>query len=99
MVGATGIGGVPDITTTEQRQPRVKRTECASSATQDSVAISPEAQHAAKTAQWATMAAQESDLEEQRIAEARARLEEGIHRMNRVVREVAARVCKYISVG
>jgi anti-sigma28 factor (negative regulator of flagellin synthesis) len=70
----------------------------ASAAPAATVAFSAEGQEASEVAQLAQRVAQESEVRAEMVAEAKQNLEEGTHRMQDVVRFVAARLTRYVDM-
>ena len=97
MVGIQGIAGVPEPVGGARVQGRSKTPAPSTGPSTDGLDISPQAAQAATAA--ATRAAAtdgQSEVREERVAEARQRLEEGTHRLQEVVLDVASRLSKFV---
>jgi flagellar biosynthesis anti-sigma factor FlgM len=94
MVGIQGIGNVPEPIGPKSGAGKAKETEKSTVST-DNVSISSEAAQAAEIIQAAT-AAGVSEIRQERVEEARANIEQGTYKVQDVVRQVAARLTKYL---
>ncbi|MCL4218823.1 MAG: flagellar biosynthesis anti-sigma factor FlgM [Candidatus Hydrogenedentes bacterium] len=100
MVAVTGIGGLPepantlDVKKSERTVPLAPKPQ---DAERDDVAISEDAERAAEAARLSRIAAAERERQrEERLAEAKRRIEEGTYRIQEVVSVVAQRISGYI---
>ncbi len=95
MNGIEGIIRINELANPSQAPGRNRRNEAAagSAQRQDGVQISPEAQNAAQVARLTQAANEEANaIRQERIEAARQALEQGLYRVNDVVRVVAARI-------
>ena len=99
MVTLSGIGSLANTTlgrTVEGRERR-KSTLDTSAPTADDVAISGEAQQAADVQRLMLLASQQgSDIRQERVDQARERINQGAFRLQEVVLQVASRVSAYV---
>jgi hypothetical protein len=98
MVGIRGIFGVPGPANTELSSTQQRKAVTPAAAGQDAVAISQEAQEAAAAARLADTVERGSELRAEQVAEAKRRIEQATYRVQDVVRVVAARITKYITL-
>ncbi len=92
MVGIQGIAGVPEPVGGARVQGRSKAPEPSTGPNTDGLDISSQAVQAAAAA--ATDG--QIEIREERVAEARQRIEEGTHRLQEVVLAVASRLSKFV---
>ena len=97
MVGVNGIPGVPEPSTVRKAEATapVRQAPVAAQAA-DGVEISLEAQATARAAQAARLQSPGDDVRAERVAEAKRNLEQGTHRVQEVVKLVAARMAKQL---
>lgn len=96
MAGIQGIGGFPLPPNTSLNGVRGNGAERPVSPARDGVAISGEAQLASHLAQLVERTQQSQEMREERVEQARANLEQGLYKMNEMVRVVASRISAYI---
>jgi len=97
MVGVNGIVAVPEPSNVRKAEASAPlRDAVAASPAADGVDISPEAQAAAQAAQAARLQSPGEDVRDERVAEAKRNLEQGAHRVQEVVKLVAARMTKQL---
>jgi len=100
MIGVKGIGGVPEPANSNQAGARAKSTgdRQTSIFVRDEVQLSEEALAVSRLTELVEQAEERNaDIHAEKVAELRARLEQGSHQVNEVVRFVAARVSGYIA--
>lgn len=96
MVGIEGIiPGAPDPASPTRAGARELPVGRRTESVQDTVLLSPEGQAASRVVQRVDP----TELEIERIARAKRNIEQGAHRLQSVLRQVAARVSRYIEVG
>ena len=96
MVGMYGILGVPGPASTSQPRVRGRLNDTSSSAPQDRVLFSSQAQEASRAAQILEQSSAKSAARAEQVAKAKQSIENGTYKMQGVVRIVAARVSKYV---
>ncbi|HPJ98437.1 MAG TPA: flagellar biosynthesis anti-sigma factor FlgM [Candidatus Hydrogenedentes bacterium] len=97
MVGVNGIPGVPEPSTVRKAEAAAPvRQAPAGVPAADGVEISLEAQAAARAVQAERLQAAGEDVRAERVAEAKRNLEQGAHRVQEVVKLVAARMTKQL---
>ena len=96
MVGIQGIGSVSGPVGAVHVQGRSKSPAPLTGPSTDGLDISAQAAQAAASATRAAAAEGQSEIREERVAEARQRIEEGTHRLQEVVLDVAARLSKFV---
>ncbi len=92
MAGIQGIAGVPEPVGGTRVQGRSKAPAPSTGPSTDGLDISPQAAQAASV----SAASGQSAIREDRVAEARQRIEEGTHRLQEVVLDVAARLSRFV---
>lgn len=95
MVGIQGIAGVPEPVGGNRVQGRSKAPAPSTGPEPDGLQISPQAAKAATATQMAATDSQ-SEIRQERVAEARQRLEEGTHRLQEVILDIATRLSKFV---
>lgn len=97
MVGINGIGLTPEPANGTRGPAREPRTDFSGAwAVKDNVAISKEAQQASEAARALGASKTQSQYRAERVAEAKAKLEQGTYRIQEVVKLVASRVAVYV---
>ncbi|MEA3364223.1 MAG: flagellar biosynthesis anti-sigma factor FlgM [Candidatus Hydrogenedentes bacterium] len=97
MVGVNGIVNVPEPSNVRKAEaPAPRQDVAAANKNADGIAISREAQAAAEAVQAARQDSPGAEVRAERIAEAKHNLEQGTHRVQEVVKLVAARMAKQI---
>jgi anti-sigma28 factor (negative regulator of flagellin synthesis) len=97
MVGVKGVGGIPEPTPERPANVRERRREdVKSSATQDGVQISSEAQEASAVARLVQLAKQEAEIRPDKVASAKEAIERGDYKIPEVIAEVAKRLSRYL---
>lgn len=101
MVGIQGIAGVPDPNKPERSTGARDNAKAASTGegsapNSDGVAISSEAQAAARLTEALTKAEIQTDIRADRVAEAKAAIERGDYKKPEIVEAVAQRISKYL---
>jgi anti-sigma28 factor (negative regulator of flagellin synthesis) len=96
MVAIHGIGGIPEPTPERPAKVRDAREREAVASAQDGVAISSEAQAAARLTQLVQEANATADLRAERVESARENLRRGDYRNPDVVAKVAEKISKYL---
>ncbi len=97
MVGVNGIVAVPEPSNVRKAEAAAPpRDVVAASPAADDVDISPEARAAAQAVQAALLQSPGEDVPAERVAEAKRNLELGAHRVQEVVKLVAARMTKQL---
>lgn len=97
MVGIQGVNGAPDPLGTKPAaagQNRAPQTSVEPA--QDGVEFSAQASRAAAVQNAVQAASNQSEIREQRVAEAKDRIEQGAYRLQEVVLQVAARVSQFV---
>lgn len=89
-----GIRERTDAKRTDERPAAVARGDAGA---HDGVRISPEAHRAAEVAQLLETSESGGAIRAEQVAQARAALEQGTYRLQRVVLQVVARVSRYVS--
>ena len=100
MIGVRGIGGVPEPANSNQANVRSKPSIIRQTSTlgRDDVRISDEALAASRLADFVEQAEERSEeTQAERLDQLRAKLEQGSHKVNQVVKTVAARVSSYVA--
>ncbi len=94
MVSIQGIGGIPEPANSRQTHGR-NRTSSATPPAKagDDVQISSAASQAA---QAVAQTSGQSEVREERIAQARENIEQGVYRIQEVVLQVAGRISKFV---
>ena len=88
MIGVPGIGGVPELVSGSRVQGRTSAASLSTGAPTDDLNISATARAAASDS--------DGGLRDTRVAETRQRIEEGTHKLQDVVAQVAARLSKFV---
>ena len=98
MVGIQGVGGVPEPSPERPANVRDRRRDenVAQSAAQDGVENSDRAQEAVNVSRFVELAREESEVREERVAEARERLDREDFRLPERVAEVARRLSRFL---
>jgi len=97
MVGVKGVGGIPEPAPERPANVRErKREDVKSSATQDGVRISSEAQEASAVARLVQLAKQEAEIRPEKVASAKEAIERGDYKIPEVIAEVAKRLSRYL---
>lgn len=99
MVGITGIGAVDGSSEPLPTGKKTRERLEAQPAGADHVAISSQAAEAADAARLVREAAERAahELQQQRIEDAKRRIEEGTHQVQSVVLEIASRITGYVN--
>lgn len=97
MIGIQGIGGVPEPTGPKQTPGRPKEPEKTAPSAGDDVLISDAAEKAASADVILQQSGEMSDVRQERIDQARQSIEDGTYKVQDVVRQVAARLTKFVS--
>lgn len=90
------IGGISEQNSVRAARVRDRRDALSENSAQDAVDISKTAREAAGTTRMLAQALAEPDIREQRVEEAKASIQEGVYRLQDVVRYVAACISRYI---
>jgi anti-sigma28 factor (negative regulator of flagellin synthesis) len=99
MVGILGIGGVPELANTTPAAVREKRDDLEKGLVRDDVLISQQALDASRiTRTSGSSAPNAEELQAQRVAQAKQNIEKGAYRVQQVVRQVAARISRFVIV-
>ena len=96
MAGIQGITGVPEPVGGSRVQGRSRAPAPSTGPETDGIEISPQAAQAAAAATHLAPTDGQSEIRQERVAEARQRLEEGTHRLQEVVLNIAARLSKFV---
>ena len=97
MVGVNGIVNVPEPSNVRKAEAQAPRRDVtAANKSADGFAISREAQAAAEAAQAMRLESPGAEVRAERVAEAKHNLEQGTHRVQEVVKLVAARMAKQL---
>ena len=96
MVGIQGIAGVPEPVGGNRVQGRSKAPAPSTGPEPDGLQISPQAAKAAAAATQVASTDSQSEIRQERVTEARQRLEEGTHRLQEVILDVASRLSKFV---
>ncbi len=96
MVGIQGISGVPEPTGPRPAPGRGTPPPTSDSTPTDGTSFSPEASKAAQVQSLISSAEGQSDLRVEKVAEAKANIEQGTHKLQEAVLQVAARVSQII---
>ena len=96
MVGIQGIAGVPEPVGGPRAQGRGESSAPSTGPSTDGLDISPQGSQAAAAATRAAATVGQNEIREERVAEARQRIEDGTHRLQEVVLDVAARLSKFV---
>lgn len=97
MVGVNGIVNVPEPSNVRKAEAAVPRKDAATAnKAADGIAISREGQAAAEAVQAMRQDSLGAEVRAERIAEAKRNLEQGTHRVQEVVKLVAARMAKQL---
>ncbi len=91
MAGIQGIAGLPEPVGVTRAQGRSKAPAPSIGPSTDGFEISPQAAQASAAATDG-----QSEVRLERVAEARQRIEDGTHRLQEVVLDVAARLSKFV---
>ncbi len=94
MTGIQGIPGVPEPVGGNRVEGRSRAPAPSTGPEPDGLQISPEAAQAAAARVAPTDG--RSEIREERVAAARQQLEEGTHRLQEVVLDVAARLSRFV---
>ena len=95
MVGIQGIGGTPDPANAKQVSDRAKAQAAAAPPAKDGIEISSEAQQASQVARFKELSPGDV-IREDRVAQAKQNLEQGIYRVQEVLLQVANRLAAYV---
>lgn len=95
MSGIQGIAGVPEPVGGSRVEGRSRAPAPSTGPETDGLQISPQAAQAAAATHVAP-ADDHSEIRQERVAEARQQLEEGTHRLQEVVLDLAARLSKFV---
>ncbi len=90
------IGGLSEQSPVRTARIRDRRDDPPENTAQDAVDISKAAREAAGATRLLVQAPREPDIREQRVEEAKASIQEGVYRVQNVVRYVAACISRYI---
>ncbi len=97
MVSIQGIGGIPEPSESRQSQGRAKaQASPPPGQAEDGVEISAEAAQASRAAQVVAQTSNEPAVREERIAQAKENIEQGVYRIQEVVLQVASRLSRYV---
>ncbi len=97
MVGVNGIVNVPEPSNVRKAEAQAPRKDVVvANAATDGVDISREAQAAAVAVQVVRLDSPGAEVRAERVAEAKRNLEQGTHRVQEVVKLVAARMAKQL---
>ena len=96
MAGIQGIAGLPEPVGGTRVQGRSKAPAPSIGPSTDGIEISPQAAQASAAAPRATATDGQSEVRLERVAQARQRIEDGTHRLQEVVLDVAARLSKFV---
>ncbi len=94
MTGIQGIAGVPEPVGGNRVEGRSRAPAPSTGPEKDGLEISPQAAKAAATR--VAPADGQSEVRQERVAQARQQLEEGTHRLQEVILDVAARLSKFV---
>lgn len=99
MIGIQGISAIQEPNGPKSSGPgRAKDAEKPIvTSNQDGVTISPEAEKAAEAKSVVSDAAAANELRQERIEQAKERIEEGTYKVQDVVRQVASRLTRFVS--
>ena len=92
MVGIQGIGGIPEPANNKQADGRDKEVRVEASSPRDGLEISQQAQEASNAARLVNQAMRDSEIRAERVAEAKAKVEQGAYRVQEIILQVAARL-------
>ena len=95
MVGIQGIGGTSGPVDAKQVAGRAK-AQAAGPPAKDGIEISSEAQQASLVARFRELS-QSDAIREDRVAQAKQNLEQGVYRVQEVVLQVANRLAEFVS--
>lgn len=96
MVGIQGIGGTSGPVNAKQVASRAKAQAAAAAPAKDGIEISGEAQQASLVARYKELS-QSDAIREDRVAQAKQNLEQGVYRVQEVVLQVANRLAEFVS--
>lgn len=96
MVGAVGVVGLPELPRIPASDARKQGASSESPPSEDSITLSSQAE--SMVAYAAAMNSADNVVRKERIAQARQNVENGVHRINDVLRLVAGRMSSYISL-
>ncbi len=97
MVGIQGVNGAPEPVGPKQvSSDRNRAPQTPAAPSQDGVEISAQASRAAAVQNAVQAASNQSEIREELVAEAKDRIEQGAHRLQEVVLQVAARVAQFV---
>lgn len=97
MIGIQGLGNVPEPTGPKQTSGRARAQEKVEAPVTDDVLISAAAEKAADADVILQQSGEMNDVREQRIEQARQNIQDGTYKVNDVVRQVAARLTRFVS--
>lgn len=98
MVGIPRIDGVPEFANAKRVDERGKRGESQETRPVDGLLISPEAKAASEAAHLLRVTEEESEVREERVAQAIEKVEKGAYKVREIVRQVAARIAGSIEI-
>ena len=96
MIGVTGIESTPDPLSTRSARDRGQMHPVPELVTGDVLQISENAQAAAAQFRALVQSVEDSEIRQEQVAQAQARLNQGSHRVAEVVSQVAARITRFI---
>jgi len=99
MLGVNGIANMPEPSNVRKAEVSAPQKDVAAASTAaDGVDISREAQAAAGAVQAARQDSPAEEVRAERVAEAKRNLEQGTHRVQEIVKLVAARMAKQLAL-
>ena len=96
MVGIQGIGGTSGTASAKQVSGRAKAQAAAAPPAKDGIEFSGEAQQASQVARFKELSPGDV-IREDRVAQAKQNLEQGVYRIQEVVLQVANRLAALVS--
>lgn len=96
MVGITGIRELVEPVSDRRVQDRGSKDAPKVNVARDGVQFSEAAQEASSVAKFVELSESDSDLRQERVAEAKQNIEDGTYRVGQVVLQVAARIAIFI---
>lgn len=96
MVGIQGVSGLPEPAGPRQTPGRPATPSGQTTSSSDGVDFSPEAAKAAQAQSFVAATQHQPDIRTERVEEARVKIEQGTHKLQEVVLQVAARVAQFV---
>jgi uncharacterized phage infection (PIP) family protein YhgE len=96
MIELNGIGNSPQSPSQRSERSRAQPSHAANLVSSDALEISEEAKRAASNFNTVVQNATESELRNEMVASAKQRVQEGSHRLQAVVSQVASRLSPFL---